>query len=166
MRTPATIAKHPLHPMLIVFPVGLWIFSLVCDIAVLAGATSPGWQTAAFYTMVGGFVGALAAAVPGLIDLLSLRVARVRRIAITHMALNLVAVALYAVNIWLRLQAASDMRVPVLLSVVAVIILAVSGWLGGEMVHVHGVGVEQGGDAGADLREPASARAREGLTPR
>ncbi len=166
MRTPATIAKHPLHPMLIVFPVGLWIFSLVCDIAVLAGAASPGWQTAALYTMVGGLVGALAAAVPGLIDLLSLHVARVRRIAITHMALNLVAVALYAVNIWLRLQATADMRVPVLLSVVAVIILAVSGWLGGEMVHVHGVGVEQGGEVGADVREPASARAREGLTPR
>lgn len=158
MHTPASIAKHPLHPMLIVFPVGLWIFSLVCDLAVLAGATSPGWQTAAFYTMVGGFVGALAAAVPGLIDLLSLRVARVRRIAITHMVLNLIAVALYAVNIWMRMQATADMRVPVLLSVVAVIILAVSGWLGGEMVHVHGVAVEDRGE----LPEPGAARAREG----
>jgi uncharacterized membrane protein len=158
MRTPATIAKHPLHPMLIVFPVGLWLFSLVCDIAVLAGATSPGWQTAAFYTMVGGLVGALVAAVPGLIDLLSLHAARVRRIALVHMALNLTVVALYAVNIWLRTQATTDLRLPVLLSVVAVILLAVSGWLGGEMVHVHGVGVEDRGD----LPEPGSARARQG----
>jgi len=147
MRTPATLAKHPLHPMLIVFPVGLWIFSLVCDIAVLAGATSPGWQTTALYTMVGGLVGALVAAVPGLIDLLSLHVARLRTIALTHMTLNLIVVALYAVNIWLRLQAGADMRVPVLLSVIAIIMLAVSGWLGGEMVHVHGVGVEDGADA-------------------
>jgi len=167
MRTPATIAKHPLHPMLIVFPVGLWIFSLVCDIVVLAGATSPGWQTAAFYTMVGGLVGALAAAVPGLIDLVSPQLAPVRRIAITHMVLNLVAVALYAVNIWLRTQATIDMRWPVLLSVIAVIILAVSGWLGGEMVHVHGVGVEEHGE----LPEPGAASARgdrwtEGATPR
>ena len=144
MRTPASVAKHPLHPMLIVFPVGLWIFSLVCDIVVLAGATSPGWQTAAFYTMVGGLVGALIAAVPGLIDLLSLHVPRLRTIALTHMTINLIVVALYAVNIWLRVQGTADMRVPVLLSVIAVILLAVSGWLGGEMVHVHGVGVEDG----------------------
>jgi uncharacterized membrane protein len=149
MRTPATVAKHPLHPMLIVFPVGLWLFSLVCDIAVLAGAASPGWQTTAFYTMAGGFVGALAAAVPGLIDLLSLHVARVRRIALTHMALNLIVVALYAVNLWLRMQDATDVRLPVLLSVVAVILLAISGWLGGEMVHVHRVGVEDGAAAPA-----------------
>jgi uncharacterized membrane protein len=153
MRTPATIAKHPLHPMLIVFPVGLWLFSLVCDIAVLSGATSPGWQTAAFYTMAGGLVGALVAAVPGLIDLLSLHVARLRRIALAHMTLNLIVVALYAVNLWLRVQGTADMRVPVLLSVVAVILLAVSGWLGGEMVHVHGVGVEDGADAAGARHE-------------
>jgi uncharacterized membrane protein len=155
MRTPATIAKHPLHPMLIVFPVGLWIFSLVCDIAVMAGATSPGWQTTALYTMVGGLVGALVAAVPGLIDLLSLHVPRLRTIALTHMTLNLIVVALYAVNIWLRVQATADMRVPLLLSVVAIIMLAVSGWLGGEMVHVHGVGVEDGADASGATRERA-----------
>ena len=155
MRTPASIAKHPLHPMLIVFPVGLWIFSLVCDLAVLAGATSPGWQTTAFYTMVGGLVGALAAAVPGLIDLLSLHVARLRTIALTHMTLNLIVVVLYAVNIWLRLQGTVDMRVPVLLSVVAVVLLAVSGWLGGEMVHVHGVGIDDGADASRAARERA-----------
>jgi uncharacterized membrane protein len=157
MRTPASIARHPLHPMLIVFPVGLWLFSLVCDIAMLAGATSPGWQPAAFYTMVGGLIGALAAAVPGFIDLLSLRAASVRRIALTHMTLNLVVVALYAVNIWLRMQATTDMRLPVLLSVVAVILLAVSGWLGGEMVHVHRVGVEDGTaahEAGSRARVP------------
>jgi uncharacterized membrane protein len=167
MRTPATIAKHPLHPMLIVFPVGLWLFSLVCDIAVLSGATSPGWQTSALYTMVGGLVGALVAAVPGLIDLLSLHVPRLRTIALTHMTLNLIVVALYAVNIWLRLQGTADMRVPVLLSVIAVIMLAVSGWLGGEMVHVHRVGVEDGGDAPAAAKDRARGeRWSEGTAPR
>jgi uncharacterized membrane protein len=167
MRTPASVAKHPLHPMLIVFPVGLWIFSLVCDIAVLAGASAPGWQTAAFYTMVGGLVGALVAAVPGLIDLLSLHVPRLRTIALTHMTLNLIVVALYAVNIWLRVQETADMRVPVLLSVIAVILLAVSGWLGGEMVHVHRVGVEDGGDAlGAAQERSRDERWSEGAAQR
>ena len=39
MRAPASISKHPIHPILIVFPVGLWIFSLVCDLIRLAGAS-------------------------------------------------------------------------------------------------------------------------------
>ena len=58
------------HPMLIVFPIGLWIFSLVCDLIRLAGASGDAWSTVAFFSMVGGLIGALCAAVPGLIDLL------------------------------------------------------------------------------------------------
>ena len=70
MRAPASIFKHPIHPMLIVFPIGLWIFSLVCDFVRLAGASSETWSTVAFFSMIGGLIGALCAAVPGFIDLL------------------------------------------------------------------------------------------------
>jgi predicted membrane protein DUF2231 len=70
VRTPASIGKHPIHPMLIVFPIGLWIFSLACDLIRLAGAPGDAWATVAFFSMVGGFIGALCAAVPGFIDLL------------------------------------------------------------------------------------------------
>ena len=58
------------------------------------------------------------------------------------MSINLVAVALYAVNIWLRASATTNTGTPLLLSVVGVALLAVSGWLGGKMVHEHGVGVD------------------------
>ena len=58
--------------MLVPFPIGLWVFSLVCDLIFAFGATSPVWKTVALYSMAGGIIGALAAAVPGLIDLLSL----------------------------------------------------------------------------------------------
>ena len=68
MRTPASIGKHPIHPMLIVFPIGLWFFSLACDLIRLAGATNDAWSIVAFYAMVGGLFGALVAAVPGFID--------------------------------------------------------------------------------------------------
>ncbi len=142
MHTPASIAKHPIHPMLIVFPVGLWIFSLICDFIYLGGAPASVWSKVAFYTMVGGFVGALAAAVPGLIDLLSLIDRQVKKIALLHMAINLTVVTLYAVNIWLRTSDPNNLGVCIVLSVIGVGMLAVSGWLGGEMVHVHGVGVE------------------------
>ena len=50
----ATIAKHPIHPMLVVFPIGLWIFSLVCDLVYLFGPANPLWRDMAFYTMAGG----------------------------------------------------------------------------------------------------------------
>jgi len=133
--------------MLIVFPIGLWIFSLVCDLIRLAGASSEAWSTVAFFSMVGGFIGALCAAVPGLIDLLYYKggAPPVKKIALTHMAINLTAVVLYAINIWLRASLPSldaNMSIPVLLSIIGVALIFVSGWLGGQMVHVYGVGVE------------------------
>jgi uncharacterized membrane protein len=58
--------------MLVPLAIGLWIFSLVCDLIHLRAGADAVWATVAFYTMGGGIVGALLAAVPGLIDLLSL----------------------------------------------------------------------------------------------
>lgn len=144
MQTPASIAKHPIHPMLVNFPIGLWMFSLVCDLIGLSVAAPAVWFTVAFYTMVGGLIGALAAAVPGFIDLLFYKgfVPPVKKIALTHMTINLSVVALYAVNIGLRISGPASMEVPIILSVIGVCAIAVSGWLGGQMVHVYGVGVE------------------------
>jgi uncharacterized membrane protein len=148
MRTPASIFKHPIHPMLIVFPIGLWIFSLACDLIRLAGAPADAWSTAAFFSMIGGLIGALCAAVPGLIDVLFFKwgAPPVKKIALTHMAINLTAVVLYAINIWLRTSGPTNLgtslSAPIVLSIIGVALLFVSGWLGGQMVHVYGVGVE------------------------
>ena len=144
MRTPASLAKHPIHPMLVVFPIGLWIFSLICDLIGMSVAATGVWFTVALYTMVGGLIGALTAAVPGLIDLLYYKggAPPVKKIALTHMTINLTVVVLYAVNIWLRMSGQESMKVPIVLSIIGVCMIAVSGWLGGQMVHVYGVGVE------------------------
>lgn len=141
MRTPASVAGHPVHPLLIVFPVGLFIFSLLCDLIALLSADPQTWYTVALYTMVGGFVGALIAAMPGFIDFLSITDDRVRKIAIMHMACNLIAVTLYGVNIWLRVNGDNPSGTPLLLSLIGVGLLGISGWLGGAMVYRHGVGV-------------------------
>jgi uncharacterized membrane protein len=61
-----------------------------------------------------------------------------------HLVLNVALVVLYSVNAWIRAVLAPDAVLPVLLSVVGVAGLAVTGWLGGEMVYVHKVGVAQG----------------------
>lgn len=139
MRTPARIAKHPIHPMLVAVPIGLWIFSLVCDLIFRFGGTNPSWPIVAKYTLIAGIIGALIAAVPGFIDMLSLPWS-VKRTALVHMTINLVVVALYVMNAWMRRRGVSDAAI--WLSVLSVILLAISGWLGGKMVYVLGIAVD------------------------
>jgi uncharacterized membrane protein len=127
--------------MLVAIPIGLWIFSFVCDLAVVFGSTNPAWPTVALYTMAGGVVGALLAAIPGLIDLLSLP-AHPRKTAIAHMSINLTVVALYVVNLWVRWDAPGATGLPFWLSLIAIGLLVVSGWLGGKMVYELGVAVD------------------------
>lgn len=141
MRTPASIARHPIHPMLVPIPIGLWLFSFVCDLLFVFGSGVSLWYTLAFYTMIGGLIGATLAAIPGFIDMLSLSGTR-KRIALMHMTINLVVVALYAFNIGLRINGPEHYTVPVILSAVAVALLAISGWLGGHMVYVYRVAVD------------------------
>lgn len=140
MRTPANIAGHPIHPMLVTLPIGLWIFSFVCDLFYVFGSGAAEWKTVAVYTMAGGIVGALLAAIPGLIDLLSLP-PEPKKTALTHMAINLTVVALFVVNLWLRVSAPDSGRIPFWLSAIGVALLAVSGWLGGKLVYLGGVAV-------------------------
>jgi len=142
MRTPANIAGHPIHPMLVTIPIGLWLFSLVADLVGMRAADAQTWSTVALYSMVGGVIGALAAAVPGLIDLLSLKDRPIQKTALIHMSINLTLVVLYAINAWTRFNHSVTGGVALALSVLGVAMLAVSGWLGGKMVFVAGVGVD------------------------
>jgi uncharacterized membrane protein len=140
-QTPARIGKHPIHPMLVVLPLGLWIAALAFDIVhVVTG--NPLWRTLAFWNIGAGIIGALLAAVPGFVDYLDLE-GQPRRIATYHMVLNLAAVALFAVNWYLRTRVSPDSWWPLALSVVGVVGVLVSGWLGGELVYAHRVGVEE-----------------------
>ena len=139
MPSPASIKKHPLHPMLVAFPIGLWMFSLVADI--LARVTgSEIWPVVALYTMGGGIIGALIAAAPGLIDLLAIKDPRVKRIGILHMIINLAAVGVFTFDFFLRWNGRTGDG-PLALSAAGVLAIFVSGWLGGEMVYIHGVAV-------------------------
>lgn len=158
MRTPASIAGHPIHPMLVPVAIGLWLFSFACDIIYAAGVSGD-WKTVALYTMIGGIVGALLAAIPGLIDLLSLP-SEPRKLALIHMSINLVIVALFAANSWWRISspdsaAEPGMNGPLWLSLVAVLMLGVSGWIGGHLVYRHGVAVNT---AESDVARRPTAR--------
>ena len=139
MSTRASIAGHPVHVMLVNIPIGLWVFSLICDF-IYVGTGDARWAITAYFTLGGGVIGALAAAVPGLIDLLGLRDSRAMRVGMYHLVLNLGIVAAQAVNFWLRMGDGGDAGVlPRAISIVAVATLVISGWLGWHLVHVFGV---------------------------
>jgi uncharacterized membrane protein len=142
MSTPASVKGHPIHPMLVALPIGLWVFSLVCDIVFHAGWGGPTWKVVASYTIAAGVVGALLAAVPGFIDFLSIRDRRVGRTALTHMVLNLLAVALFAISFGIRIPHPLD-ALPAVISAVGIVAVLVSGWLVGELVYVHQMGVNK-----------------------
>jgi uncharacterized membrane protein len=127
--------------MLVPFPIGLWVFSLICDIIYMTGHDAA-WGATALYTMIGGTVGALLAALPGFIDYLSLKQRQVKILATWHLTINLSLVVLFSINILLRLQNPPGALLPFLLSVVGNLMLLVSGWLGGHLVYVHGLAVE------------------------
>lgn len=137
MTTRASIAGHPLHAMLVALPIGLWVFSFVADLIFLKTG-DPRWASTAYFTLAGGLIGALLAAVPGLVDLFGLSDPMTRKVGITHMTLNLAIVAVCAVNLWLRSQESHGFF-PYVLSGGMIVALLFSGWLGGQLVHVLGV---------------------------
>ena len=146
MRTPASIAGHPIHPMLVPIAIGCFIFSFAADLICLVTGVRDPWNLLAYYTMLGGIIGALAAAAPGLVDLLSLPAGTaVKKTAVLHMVINLAVVAIYICNAWIRADKTADLQLPMVLSAVTILMLLVSGWLGGKMVYEHGVGVDTTG---------------------
>jgi uncharacterized membrane protein len=102
MKTPASIAGHPIHPMLVPIAIGGFVLSFAFDLVALATGNGNPWNMLAYYTMIGGILGALAAAVPGLIDLLSLPPGYTKGVAVKHMLINLTVVAIYVFNAYLR----------------------------------------------------------------
>ena len=140
MSTPASIAKHPIHPILVAFPIGLWVFSVIADLVVYFGGGGTAWRDVAFYTLGGGIVGAVLAAVPGFIDFLTITDRAAKRVAIFHLVANVAAIVLFAASFWLR-SIGTVGFVPIAISIVALVSLSVAGWFGGELVFVHNMGV-------------------------
>jgi len=142
MSSPASIGKHPIHPMLVAFPIGLFVFSFVCDLIYAFGSRQPVWGEVALYTMGGGILGTLLAAIPGFIDFLSIDEAAMKSIAWKHMLVNVTALLVFILDFWLRVESMAGKRPTIVLSLIGVLLLGVGGWLGGEMVYVKGMAVE------------------------
>ena len=137
----AKIGGHPIHPMLVQFPIVCFILTLVADIGFLQAHDHP-WATASRILLIIGLVMGALAAVAGLTDFLG-----EKRIqgpdAIKHAIANVTAVVLEIVNLFLRWHNdGSIAKIGVYISAIVVVILLYSGWKGGALVYKHGMGVE------------------------
>lgn len=156
MEARAKLFGHPIHQMLIVFPLGLLATSFFFDIAWLA-TRRPGLGIAAYWMIFAGVIGGLIAGVFGLIDWLAIPSAtRAKAIGLWHGGGNVVVVVLFIASWFLRRGHEAAPTAAIVLSAVAVCIALVTGWLGGELVDRLGVGV----DDGAHLDAPNSMSGR------
>ncbi len=145
MASKASILGHPIHPMLIPFPFALWTFSLCADVVYL-WRDNQRWGLAAFYTLAAGTLGGVVAAIPGFIDWLAIKDREVATIANWHARLNAIAIIVFGISFYLRWRAyglipQDGFSLPFVLSILGVILISISGWLGGELSYGHGVGV-------------------------
>ncbi len=148
-KQPVTFAAgpygHPFHPILVTVPIGAWMSSVVFDLGSHAVDDGSYLVRGAAWLVVIGVLGAVVAALFGLLDLLAIpRGTRAFRTGIAHMSLNLTAVALFAVDFLLRrgdLDRTATPAGPLLLSIAGVAILGASGWLGGMLAYHFGVRV-------------------------
>jgi len=144
MKSRVTIAGHPVHPMLIPFPLALWATSFVVDV-LFYFLRHPTLLVISKFMLAAGCIGALAAAIPGFIDWLAIKNGEVKKAANWHARLNVIALIVFAISFFLRLGSYSHLvgrklTIPFLLSLVGVILITISGWLGGELVFRYGIG--------------------------
>jgi uncharacterized membrane protein len=144
-RSTAQIAGHPIHPMLIPFPIAFFVATFLCD-CVFWRTGSPGWVTATLWLLGAGLAMAALAAVAGLTDVLGDNQIRNLSTAWLHAGGNVIVVVIELYNWYSRYERGSEAVIPtgLILSAVVVGILLFTGWKGWEMVYRHRVGVADG----------------------
>lgn len=157
MKNGARLFGHPIHPMLIPFPLGLFGMAVIFDLISLIGGDWASLARGAFYMIAAGIISGLLAAVFGAIDWRAIPGGtRAKRIATLHGLGNVAIVVLFAVAWLLRKDDPPEdaAGLPIVLESVGLLAALVTGWLGGELVDRLGVGV----DPGAHLNAPSSLR--------
>ena len=153
MESKAKLFGHAIHPIMIVFPLGLLATAAIFDILYLLTLNTT-FSTVSFWMIVSGVIGGLLAAVFGLIDFLAIPSGtRAKSVGRYHAIVMVTAVVLFALSLWLRWEVPNVPATPALLcSFAGVLVALVGGWFGGELVERLGVGVSPN----ANLNAPNS----------
>ena len=143
MRSKASIKSHPLHPILIVFPIAFFIGAFVFDLLSIVFAKAQ-LSTAGYYLCIAGVAGGLLAAVPGAIDYFNTVPPKssAKKRATKHAVLNVTNVLIFLVVIFYRRTTGANEWLIVVLELVGVVVMSIAGWLGGTLVYRNQIGVD------------------------
>jgi uncharacterized membrane protein len=143
-KSTASIFGHPIHPMLVPFPITCFIGALITDIAYTQSANVQ-WANFSIWLITAGLLTGGFAALAGLIDFFGDRRVRAARPALPHMLINILVWVIELFNAFVHSRDGWTSIVPtgIILSAVAVLLLAISGWLGGSLVYRHRVGMSR-----------------------
>jgi uncharacterized membrane protein len=152
VKSRANIAGHPIHPILVTVPLGLWPFSVVADLIYVFGWGPDAWKTTAFYCLGGGLIGAIPAIITGYIDYTGIHSNAAARVAKFHLWLNVAVFVILAVDFaWRWPEAGPPFSVgPLVLSIGSLLLLGISGWLGGELISKYQVSVRGTDEEGSE----------------
>lgn len=163
MESKAKLAGHPAHPILVVFPLGLLITSVLFDGVYLLN-DNPDMVLVSYWMITAGLLGGLAAAVPGWIDWFAIPAyTRAKRIGLLHGLGNVIALLLFGASwLWRTDEPGYQPSTLALISSgLAFVLTGLTGWLGGELIDRLGVGV----DDNAHLNAPNSLSGRPTVEP-
>ncbi len=169
MQSRMRVGRHPIHPMLVVFPVALFPVLVVLDVLHGYFRSDPTFWRIGFWAAVGGVVTTVLAMIPGLVDLSAIPdESPAHRTALVHLGVGVVILVLYLGAVAARWPAGSDdarFLPAVVVDVLGLLAITAQGWLGGELVYKHHVGVltpSEGGDPvtleARPAQGPSSAR--------
>jgi uncharacterized membrane protein len=161
MESKFAFARHPLHPALVALPIGLFAWTFATDLIYLTAGRDHQWYAISFWSGIAALISALVAALPGFGDYFTMaRRTEAAGIAGAHMLLNLAVLTLFFVAMLLALNdnatSGANLAAMVILHGVALGLLAISGWLGGEMVYKHHLAVAPFAEPG--VAEPEAPR--------
>jgi uncharacterized membrane protein len=150
MESPARILGHSIHPIIVVFPLGLLATAVIFDFIHLLGGPAA-FVLVAYWMIVSGLIGGVIAALFGWIDWLGIPPAsRARKIGLAHGLVNTLVLSMYAASLYLRSNDAGRPEIAAtVFSTVGAAFALVGGWLGGELVERLGVAVHENANVDA-----------------
>lgn len=148
MKTKASFAGAPLHPMLVHYPIALWTTSVITDVVFYFHRNSS-LVLISKYLIAAGIVGALLAALPGIVDWATITDPAAKKTGNLHLVLNVLALLLFSGSLYLRMKnygaplVGFHLKVPFGLSVAGWLDMAIAASLGGKLVYKHRMGVDE-----------------------
>ena len=148
MRAKTTFAGEPVHPMFVHYPIALWTTSVITDL-IFYFHRNTSLILISKFLIAAGILGAILAAIPGIIDWWAISDPVVTKVANWHARLNIIALIVFGVSLYLRLKhygaplVGFHLKIPFAVSVVGWLLMAISAGLGGKLVYEHRMGVNE-----------------------